>query len=66
MQREYTLELKVRAPTTTGESDITDGINGALDEPPCDWGEWVVGTAEVTRIVLVPDGDAETETEAQS
>ena len=51
-KRVYTLSLTVTAPTTTGERDIANAVNAALDEPPCDWGEWMVGAAMVTDVKL--------------
>jgi len=51
-ERLYTLQLVVRAPTTTSENEISNAVNEALDEPPCDWGNWTVSSAEVISVEL--------------
>ena len=43
-------ELRVTVPKVTGESDVENAINAALDEPPCDWGIWTVGAACITGV----------------
>lgn len=50
MVREITLEITVTVPATTGESEVQLAINDALNEPPCDWGDWVVGLATITTV----------------
>jgi hypothetical protein len=50
MKRVYTLQLIVEAPTTTGESEVENALNAALDEPPCDWGNWTVGAARIIAV----------------
>lgn len=52
-KRIYVLEIRVEAPTKTGESEIEAAINIALDEPPCDWRDWTVGSAVITNVYLV-------------
>lgn len=39
------LTLAVKVPEETSPGEVADLINMALDEPPCDWGNWTVGTA---------------------
>lgn len=48
------LTLIVRVPLGRdkdgiGPAQIVNAINEALDEPPCDWGEWYVGGVEVMQ-----------------
>lgn len=50
MKRTITLELQVTVPATTGESEVERAVNAALDEPPCDWGDWTVGEVVITKI----------------
>lgn len=59
--REFTIQLTVIADAKTAESDVTASINQQLDEPPCDWGDWIVGAAEIVgvRKYEVIDGEAE-------
>ena len=47
--RVVTLKLSVTVPSTVTDREIVDAINGALDEPPCDWQDWMVGAVTVTR-----------------
>jgi hypothetical protein len=54
--RTLTVQIMVKVPNRTGEAEVLDAINGALDEPPCDWGNWTVGAA-----VIVTHGTGETE-----
>jgi len=49
MKRFY-LTLEVVASNTTSENEITTSLNAALDEPPCDWGEWEVGSIVVADV----------------
>ena len=39
--------IDVTVPITTTDENVEESINAALDEPPCDWGDWVVGAARV-------------------
>jgi len=48
--RTMTFELQVTVPAATGESEVQNAINQALDEPPCDWGRWIVGAAVITKV----------------
>lgn len=41
--REIPLTLTVTVPDWTGPQTVADAIDGKLDEPPCDWGAWIVG-----------------------
>ena len=50
MTREITLELTVTVPAVVGESEVERAINSVLDEPPCDWGNWTVGAALITKV----------------
>lgn len=61
MKRIYTLQLAVETPHTTGESEVADAINAALDEPPADWGEWGVGCADVVGVVTETEEEEEEE-----
>jgi hypothetical protein len=56
-KRTITLEIQVTAPAATGEWEIERAINAALDEPPCEWGEWKVGAAVVTTAHNVLEED---------
>jgi len=42
------LEMEVRAGAWVEE--IVDALNRALDEPPCDWGEWEVGGLRLLKV----------------
>lgn len=53
MKRRVTLELVVEADATVGENDIENAINAALDEPPCDWGDWTVTAAVIVKVEKV-------------
>lgn len=50
-KRIITLEIEVEVPATTGESEVEQAINAALDEPPCEWEDWKVGPATVVDAV---------------
>ncbi len=50
MQREMTIQLTVTAPAVAGESEVCRAVDAALDEPPCDWGEWSVSMASVIKV----------------
>jgi len=50
--RTYLITIEVSAPHTTTEAEISNAINAALDEPPCDWQDWTVGAANVTGVRL--------------
>jgi hypothetical protein len=50
------LQIDVTIPTATTEEEVKEAINAALDEPPCNWGEWVVGAA---RAVTAQESKAE-------
>lgn len=56
--RRITIKLTVDVPVTTGENEVETAINGALDEPPCDWGDWVVGAATIEDVEIVEDEDS--------
>jgi hypothetical protein len=43
----HTLTLIVTTPYADKAEGVENAINAALDEPPCDWGKWVVGAALV-------------------
>lgn len=45
-----TLTIDVTVPATTGENEIEEALNAALDEPPCDWEEWTVGRLKITEV----------------
>jgi hypothetical protein len=53
MTRRITLTLIVDVPATTGENEVETAINAALDEPPCDWGEWIVGAATIQGVEAI-------------
>lgn len=46
-RRTIRLKLYVTVPPETSECMVEDAINKALDEPPCDWGDWTVSYVEV-------------------
>ena len=48
--RTYLVQIEIETPHTTGENEVERAINAALDEPPCDWGEWCVGYASITQV----------------
>lgn len=50
MQRTMTLQVMVTVPAITPESEVESAFNAALDEPPCDWGEWVVGAVSIVSV----------------
>jgi hypothetical protein len=41
------LYLEVEVPKNTKPADVAEALNAALDEPPCEWGEWTVGAVLV-------------------
>lgn len=45
--RTIILQIEVKIPATVGESEVERAINAALDEPPCNWENWIVGAAIV-------------------
>lgn len=45
-----TLEIRVTVPAIVSENEVGRAINAALDEPPCDWGDWTVGAAVITKV----------------
>ena len=50
MKRTMTLQIEVTVPAQVSENDVTGAINGALDEPPCNWDDWIVGAAIITNV----------------
>ena len=48
--RTITLQIEVEVPAVVGENEVSNAINAALEEPPCDWGDWTVGAAVITRV----------------
>lgn len=48
--RTMKFEIEVTVPATTGENEVSTAINAALDEPPCDWGDWEVGAAIIVTV----------------
>jgi len=48
--RTYLVSIEITAPHTTTENEIERAINAALDEPPCDWSDWIVGYATIQGI----------------
>lgn len=49
--RIMTIQIDIEVPVEVGESTVEREINAALDEPPCDWGNWTVGLAIVTKAI---------------
>jgi hypothetical protein len=45
----HTVTIVVETPYEIKDISVANAINKALDEPPCDWGDWGVGIAEVTE-----------------
>jgi hypothetical protein len=37
------LRLSVEVPDGTSPDHVASRLNAMLDEPPCDWGDWLVG-----------------------
>lgn len=58
--RIYKLEVEVRVPDDVTSSQVEEELNQALNEPPCDWGNWSVGT-----IIVVSRRIEEGEVKAQ-
>lgn len=54
MSRNMTLQLTVIVPDDVGESAVEDAINAALDEPPCDWGDWTVSGVDIINVARIP------------
>jgi hypothetical protein len=52
--RQITLAITVTVPLDTEGLAVENAINTALDEPPCDWGEWIVGAATIIEIDETP------------
>jgi hypothetical protein len=52
--RAVTLSITVTVPAAVGENEVETEINAALNEPPCDWGEWTVGPAIIIDVKRVP------------
>ena len=50
MKRRMTLQIEVEVDARVGESEVGSAINAALDEPPCDWGDWTVGAAVIVKV----------------
>lgn len=55
--REITLQVSVTVPIGVGENDVETAINSALDEPPCEWEDWIVGAAIITNVKRVEYDD---------
>lgn len=51
------LSLTVEVPYDVGEHDVEAALNEALDEPPCEWGEWTVGGVTIDQVLVVEDED---------
>ena len=41
--------LDVTVPKGTSDEEVETAINNALNEPPCDWEDWMVGSAYVVH-----------------
>lgn len=54
-KRRLKLVLYVTTPATIGEAEVTNAINAALDEPPCDWGDWFVDGVTVESVIKVKE-----------
>ena len=52
--RRMTLQFEVTVPAEVGESSVEIALNGALDEPPCEWGDWTVGAVRIVNVERVP------------
>jgi len=50
MKRTFTFQLEVTTDARVGESTVEEAINAALDEPPCEWGDWYVGIAKIVKV----------------
>lgn len=48
--RVMTITLDVTVPATISENEVATAINAALDEGPCEWGDWTVGIASVAAV----------------
>jgi len=43
------VSIDVTVPLTTTDENVEESINAALDEPPCDWDDWLVGAARAAQ-----------------
>lgn len=50
MRRQITIGVIVTVQATVGENEVEQAINQALDEPPCDWGDWEVRQAVIITV----------------
>lgn len=48
--RVIVLQVEITVPVTVGESEVERELNAALDEPPCDWGNWTVGAVSIVGV----------------
>lgn len=51
--RKITLTVEVIVPVLTTENEVSDALNAAFDEPPCEWGDWEVGGLSVIKVERV-------------
>lgn len=53
--KQVALALVVTVPDDVAVSTVTEAVNAALNEPPCDWGSWTVGEAVCTGTDTLPN-----------
>jgi len=49
--------LRVETPENFTSEEVYRSINAILDEPPCDWGDWVVSAATVHKVETAESDD---------
>jgi hypothetical protein len=48
--RIMTLQFDVEVPARVAESLVESAINQALDEGPCNWGDWTIGGVSIVNV----------------
>lgn len=56
-RKSFTLMLRVETPENFTSEEVYRSINAILDEPPCDWGDWVVSAATVHKVETAESDD---------
>jgi len=63
MKARVVIQIEVETPSDISEHKVANAINAALEEPPCDWGNWTVGIARVVETACLVEDDDELERE---
>lgn len=50
LSKTITVQIQVEVPESAKAEEVITQIDAALNEPPCDWGEWSVGFSEVVKV----------------